>query len=161
MIETHKTATAFLLNWDKKLQKWRTLLLSHKKIKKLIPVGGHIELKETPEDSVRREVFEEINSSVSFFWDKQKMDWAKKPILFSIQIEKIPVFRETPAHFHEDYMYVGYLTEKSLNKITTGKKTGLYWLYIDDILANTQKHNVFPEMLKTLRKLKIISPPQL
>lgn len=161
MAKTHQTATAFLLNWDKKLQKWRTLLLSHKKIKKLIPVGGHVESKETPEDSVRREVLEETNSSISFFWDKQKMDWVKKPILFSIQIEKIPALKETPAHFHEDYMYVGYLSEKFLDMIKTGKKTGLYWIYINDILVNPQKYNVFPETIKTLQKLNIISPPQL
>ncbi len=81
-IQIHKAATAFLLNWDKKLQKWRILLLDHKKIKKLIPVGGHVELKETPGYSVRREVLEETNSSISFFWNNQKRSWIKMPILF-------------------------------------------------------------------------------
>ncbi len=88
------------------------------------------------------------------------MSWGKKPILFSIQIEKIPPFNRTPAHFHEDYMYVGYLSDESFDRAVTGKKSELYWMRIDDILINPQKCNIFPEMLKTLQKLNIIPPPQ-
>jgi len=157
--EVHKAATAFLLNRDSKLNKWKVLLVNHKKIGKLIPVGGHVERGETTEKAVLREVLEETNSSINFFWDNQKMRWVKKPVLFSIQIEKIPTFKEVPTHFHEDYMYVGFLSEKYFDKIATGKRSRLYWTYIDDVLTDRQKYDVFPETIKTFRKLNIIPSP--
>jgi len=158
--EMHKAATAFLLNWDSRLSKWKLLLVDHKKIGKLIPVGGHVEQNETTEKAVLREVLEEVNSSIIFFWDNQKMRWVKKPVLFSIQIEKIPAFKETPTHFHEDYMYVGYLTPASMKKIKV-EKNALSQLYIDDILNNPADYRIFPEMLKTLKKLRNIFPPKI
>jgi len=158
-LEVHKAATAFLLNWDSGSKKWKVLLINHKKIGKLIPVGGHVKNGETAGKAVLREVLEEVKSSISFFWNIQKMRWSKKPALYSIQIEKIPAFEKSPKHFHEDYMYIGYLSETAFRKIKTGVRHRLYWFYIDDIITNPKKYNIFPETLKALQKLNIIPPP--
>ncbi len=46
------------------LFKERLLLIHHRKLDKWLPVGGHIELDETPDDALKREIFEETNLHV-------------------------------------------------------------------------------------------------
>ncbi len=43
----------------------KVLLILHKKLKLWLPVGGHIELDETPDDAVHREVNEEVNLEIA------------------------------------------------------------------------------------------------
>jgi 8-oxo-dGTP pyrophosphatase MutT (NUDIX family) len=51
-------ATAFIVHGQ------RVLLMLHSGLKKWIPVGGHIEQNETPEQALRREVKEEVGIEV-------------------------------------------------------------------------------------------------
>jgi len=44
----------------------KVLLVYHKKLKMWLPVGGHIEQNETPEEAVIREVKEEVNMEIEF-----------------------------------------------------------------------------------------------
>lgn len=46
------------------IHKNRLLLIHHKKLKKWIPPGGHINENETPDDALRRELKEELNLDV-------------------------------------------------------------------------------------------------
>ena len=159
-LEVHKAATAFLLNWDEKRQQWRIFLIDHKKIGKLIPIGGHVEKGEPTEKAVVREVLEEIGLKINLFWDSEVAQWVKEPSLYSIQIEKIPSFQREPEHFHEDYMYVGFLPDMALKSIKTGVKRRLHWIYIDDVISRPKQYNIFPEILKTFQGLKILPPPR-
>ena len=44
----------------------KVLLIDHKKLKQWLPVGGHIEKNETPDDALRREIKEELDLKVNF-----------------------------------------------------------------------------------------------
>ncbi len=44
----------------------KVLLVDHKKLKKWLPVGGHIDPEETPDITVRREIKEEVGLEVDF-----------------------------------------------------------------------------------------------
>lgn len=159
-VEIHKAATAFLLARNKETRKWNILLVDHKKIKKLIPIGGHVEDNEKPEETVIREVLEEAGIKIHLFWNQRVLRWVKNPELFSIQIEEIPTFESNPAHIHEDYMYVGYIHLSSLSKIKIGGKTRLYFQEIDNIIKNRDNYNISNETLQVLHKLILLPFPK-
>ena len=52
------TATCYVIKDDK------VLLIYHKKFKKWMPPGGHIDPNETPPEACRREVFEETGLEI-------------------------------------------------------------------------------------------------
>jgi 8-oxo-dGTP diphosphatase len=54
--------TGYVFNEDKKL-----LLIHHNKLNKWLPVGGHIEPNETPDDALRREILEETGLNAEIF----------------------------------------------------------------------------------------------
>lgn len=51
-------AAGFIVDNDK------VLLIHHKKLKKWLPAGGHIEANETPEEALRREMMEELGIEI-------------------------------------------------------------------------------------------------
>ena len=55
----HFTATAFVLD-----SRGRTLLLWHKRLRRWMPPGGHVDPDEAPEDTARRECKEETGLDV-------------------------------------------------------------------------------------------------
>ncbi len=62
--ERHFCSTAFIVNNDK------ILLVNHKKLKMWLPVGGHMENNETPDQAVKREVKEETGLDIEIISDK-------------------------------------------------------------------------------------------
>jgi 8-oxo-dGTP pyrophosphatase MutT (NUDIX family) len=156
-IEIHKAATAFLVNYNQRKKDWKILLVDHQKIGKLLPVGGHVEKGEKPEKAVVREVLEEAGIKINLFWNQDERKWVKKPVLFSVQIEDIPPFENQPAHFHEDYMYIGHIPYRK-NRIQKGQGN-FFWYGINSILEKPRKYNISSEMLKILDKIRNITPP--
>ena len=155
--ESHKAATAFLINHKSDAEGWKILMIDHDKIKKLIPIGGHIEKNELPGKAVFREVFEETGLKIKNFWDAEKQCWVKTPKLFSIQIEKIPSFGEKPAHIHEDYMYIAYINYRKKEDIQTKENNKFKWVIINNVIANPKKYNVPNEVKKTFEKIQRIN----
>lgn len=51
---------AYIIHQDK------VLLIDHKKLNRWLPVGGHIEKNETPDDAIRRETREEVDKEIKF-----------------------------------------------------------------------------------------------
>src|SRR3989344_1690207 len=68
-----------LLTWNKNLQTW-------------IPVGGHIEKGETPEEAVMREVKEELGCSFIFYPEHYFLNNGSVKVInpFKVQVEKVP-----------------------------------------------------------------------
>lgn len=62
----------------------QVLLIDHKRAKRWLPTGGHVELNEHPKDTVEREALEELNLTAEFFFDE--------PILLTV----------TPVEEHTD-----------------------------------------------------------
>lgn len=78
-----------LLTWNKNLQKW-------------IPVGGHIDPGETPEEAVIREVIEETGFDFDFIPVSKIEQNGQIKILnpLRVQIEKVP---------HHDFTLIVFL----------------------------------------------------
>lgn len=114
-----------LLSWNKRLQKW-------------IPVGGHMNPGETPEEAVIREVIEETGFDFDFV-PAHKIEQEGQVKLLSplrVQIEKIP------GHgFHINHVFVGRCTRYS-DRSTTDEEEKLRW-FNRHYLFNHQEE--FPE----------------
>ena len=90
----------------------KVLLIYHKKFKKWLPPGGHMEENETPAEAAKREVFEETGLHVELVsqdtitisrWNAKSIE---RPYL--CLLEEIPAYGETPAHQHIDFIFLSY-----------------------------------------------------
>ncbi|MEK7591641.1 MAG: NUDIX domain-containing protein [Patescibacteria group bacterium] len=106
----HFTATAFIVD-----SRNRTLLLRHKRLKRWMPPGGHVDQDETPEDAAKRECREETGLDVDivgaaqedlFQRNPSEGQMLKKP--FALLLENIPASaeRNEPEHQHMDFLYL-------------------------------------------------------
>ncbi len=93
----HFTATAYIVHNNK------VLLVNHKKLKKWLPIGGHIEGDEIPDKAVLREVMEETGLNVEIVGDSL-LDFDLTEILnrpFVVALQQID-----DKHQHIDLQYI-------------------------------------------------------
>ena len=98
--DKHFTATGFLVRDGK------VLLVNHRKLKKWLPIGGHIEAGEDPTQALRREVREEVGLDIEIVGDTVPVDTDDVrglPRPETILLETIE-----PGHFHIDLIYFGH-----------------------------------------------------
>ncbi len=100
----HFTASAYVV------QDNRVLLLKHKKLKKWLPPGGHVDPNETPQEAAVREVKEEcgidieIESDDFIHIDEENAISLKRPLL--TLLEEIPAHGSEPKHQHIDQVFI-------------------------------------------------------
>lgn len=136
-ITKHFTATTIIVN------KNRALLHLHKKLGIWIPVGGHIDRDELPQDTAIREAKEESGLVINLYNpDKQILTGEVRQLLrpMHILLENI-----NPFHQHIDFIYYAY-SETDVLQPENGETTELKWLTADEVkqLAGA------PEDVKTL-----------
>jgi len=98
------TATCYVIEDEK------VLLIFHKKLKKWLPPGGHVDPNELPHEAAIREAFEETGivaelidaAPVQFNYENSR----SLPHPFMTALEEIPAHKDVPAHQHIDFMYV-------------------------------------------------------
>ena len=81
----------------------KVLLIHHKKLERWLPIGGHIELDETPEDALYREIQEECGLKVEIMSDKPEGQHSNGKYLYTpnyLDIHKI-----TDKHQHIGITY--------------------------------------------------------
>ncbi|WP_346889883.1 NUDIX domain-containing protein [Clostridium sp. UBA1056] len=130
-MDRHFTVSIFIVHEDK------VLLHSHKKAKKILPLGGHIEVNELPEEACIREAKEESGLKISIYNSVNK-ELKKSCELVGEKLLANPmhtIFGEiTPDHCHIDFVY--YATAKSYEtKPANGESNLLKW-YTKEELKN-------------------------
>jgi len=105
-MKRHLTATTFILSKD------RVLLIAHKKLKKWLPPGGHLEPNELPSEGAIREAKEETGLDIALtpqenIWIEMRFNGGSIERPYLCLLENIPAINDEPAHQHIDLVYVG------------------------------------------------------
>ena len=107
----------------------KVLLNFHQDIKKFIPLGGHVELNELPNEAAIREAKEESGLDVELI-DLGKLKNRNLIQNFDIQLDIIK-----PNHHHINLSYIGRIIGgKQMEK--SDRDTELKWFSPEDILKN-------------------------
>jgi 8-oxo-dGTP pyrophosphatase MutT (NUDIX family) len=147
-MQRHFTATAFIVDSRK-----RTLLLWHKRLKRWMPPGGHLDPDETPDEAAKRECKEETGLDVEiigadqpdlFVGNPREGTMLKKPI--AMLLEEIPASpeRDEPAHQHMDFLFVARpLDESQAVRIAPEESSEMRWFDQREILSLDETREIF------------------
>lgn len=118
------TVTAFIVSSSKKV-----LLVNHPKYNKWIPVGGHIELDEDPEQALYREIKEETGLQVEIF---SKRPGVSSPgTKFLLTPNYVDVHEANPPHKHISFTY--FALARSDNFIKSDEHSDMRWFSAQDL----------------------------
>jgi len=140
-IQKHFTASIYIVHKDK------VLLHLHKKYNKMLPLGGHIEANELPEEACIREAQEESGLIINLY--NSNLDGPlsnsfkashEKPLLKPMHMILCEV---NPEHYHIDLNYYATTDSYHLNPLE-GESNLLYW-YTKEELNEVQ--NVPPDVI--------------
>ena len=81
----------------------RVLLIFHKQLQKWLPLGGHIELDEDPEQALFREVKEESGLDIEVLAEKPKCTFEGKKLLYAPSY--LDIHDISPTHRHVGLVY--------------------------------------------------------
>ena len=81
----------------------KVLLIHHKQLNKWLPVGGHIELDENPEEALFREVKEECGLEIKILEKKPAIESEETKFLYSPEFLDIHKISEAHKHIALNY----------------------------------------------------------
>lgn len=149
-MERQFTATAYII------QENRVLLVFHKKLKKWLPPGGHLDPNELPPEAAKREAREETGVEIEIIpqenlWiNRWNANSFERP--FMCLLEEIPEHNGHPAHQHVDFIYlakpIGGKHEHNMLEVD-----GMHWFTIEEIEKLKDDVDIFLETKMTLRKI--------
>lgn len=122
------TVTAFVVRMDE--SEPTVLLHMHRTHKRLMPVGGHVELSETPWQAVGHELSEESGYTLADLHILQPPDRMEK--LRGANLHPYPVVVNTHVaadkHYHTDLSYAFVATHKPQRPVAANESKDLRWL---------------------------------
>ena len=142
-ITRHFTSTVLIVHQD------RVLLHHHKKRGALLPVGGHLERDELPQDAALREVKEETGLSIELY-NPDSLNFSDVQSL--VRPVHMLLIDMNPHHQHVDFIF--YATAKT-NQVqpANGESALLHWYDRDELLAAAMPENVRGLALEALELL--------
>jgi len=131
------TTTAFIIRTDG--SEPRGLLHRHRKLGLLLPVGGHVELHETPWAASLHEIAEEAGYVINQLTVMQPKERIKQ--MDDVKIHPVPLFLQThefktdEGHSHIDIGFLFVTNEEPAMPPADGESAELLWLTNDEIQA--------------------------
>lgn len=149
-MEKQFTSTAYIV------ENGRILLIFHRKLKKWLPPGGHVDANETPQEAAIRETFEETGLKIELIL--QENIWVNQANAKSLVrpylclLEEIPEHNGIVAHQHIDFCYIsrpvgGEITEN------TKETDGIKWFSEEEIDKLEEEHDIFLETKQVIKKI--------
>lgn len=132
------TVSAYILRQEK--GDWKCLVHMHKKIGMLMQVGGHIELDETPWQSMAHELGDETGYQLPYL---QLLQPSKQvPHITDAIVHPVPFLLNTydvgDKHYHSDLCYGFIAKSKPVGSRADGESADLRWYTVNELheLAN-------------------------
>lgn len=154
MVIKQFTATSYIIDEDKQ----EVLLIYHKKLKKWLPPGGHIEANETPPEAAKREALEETGIAIEFIqqeniWiDRWNAKSFERPYL--CLLEEIPSHGDTPAHQHMDLIYIARPAALQ-DPLFPKEQNEMRWFTLQELQALVPDVDIFAETLSTIQSILV------
>lgn len=132
------------------------LLIHHKKLKKWLPPGGHLDPNETPPEGAKREALEETGLMIELI--RQENIWIKQWNASSFErpfmclIEEIPATPSQAAHQHIDFIYLAKPVGGVL-ACNHHETNGVRWFTLNEIEKMESDVDIFEETKQTIRHL--------
>ena len=128
-IERHFTSSIYIV------YRGKVLLHLHKKYNMILPVGGHLEMDELPEEGAIREAKEESGLDVILYNDKIVNDFKSTTNKELITPMHSLLIQISPTHHHIDLSFYAYATTFNVNPMD-GESDKLMWLDPEEIKNN-------------------------
>ena len=122
-MEKHFATSVYVYN--RELEKF--LFLKHKKLKKWLQPGGHLEVNESPEECALREVYEETGLNVELVGKRFPTE---NDLILPYAIQK-NVINEN--HEHYDFIYLAISTQKEI-LLNIDESDAIRWFSKEEIL---------------------------
>jgi 8-oxo-dGTP pyrophosphatase MutT (NUDIX family) len=117
------TVSVFIVYNDK------VLLVHHPRYDKWIPMGGHIELDEDPEQALFREIQEETGLEVEILSTKPEFDQNDTRFIYAPRY--IDVHDANPPHKHIGLVY--FAKSKNDKHVLSDEHSEINWLGLEDL----------------------------
>lgn len=143
------TVTAYIVRLDG--DEPRTLLHMHRKLHKLLPVGGHIELHETPWAAVAHELEEESGYTLKqlhVMQPKLRITYGQD-IIIHPQPLLVNTHAITADHYHTDMCYLFTTTSEPAGEVSDGESTDLRWLSREEV-SNLEQDDIWHNTRATI-----------
>lgn len=137
MLERQYCASAYTIDFENK----KVLLMYNKKLNKWLQPGGHIEGKETPEETAIRETFEETGIKIKIIgpsFDNEKF----QPIATERYINKVG-----------DMIDIQFLAIPETNNLSNDEDNKTMWFSIQDLENEKDISDEIKTKVKTLYEI--------
>jgi len=128
----------------------------HRKIKKYMEVGGHMELDETPWQTIAHELAEETGYSLG---ELEIYQPSYMPInLRNVMVHPVPTlvvtYQPVPGHYHTDMSYAFHTSSEPLNKSGVGESQDLRWMSLQELSDGVVESTVLSDVGEIYPALK-------
>lgn len=152
-LERQFTASAYIIHSEEP----KVLLVYHKKLKKWLPPGGHIEQNETPPEAAKREALEETGFIIEII--PQENIWINRWNAASFErpflclLEEIPEHGGKPAHQHMDMIYLAHPSPVQNSFNIREEDIEMCWFCWDELQALHVDEDIFEETLFVIKMI--------
>ena len=117
----------------------KILLLFHKKLKKWMIPGGHVEFGENTAEAALREVKEETGLEISLFsfLHKETRNYSDAKWVFPPEYvfeELIPKYKDQEEHIHVDFLYIGIASSFKI-RLKKDESDNIKWFNMEELKA--------------------------
>lgn len=141
------TVSAYIVR--KVNNKWLCMVHFHKKVEKLMQIGGHIELDETPWQTVAHELQEEsgytlaeldiLQPTAERMTDSGQIS---HPVPFNLNTHNVG-----NNHYHSDLCFGFVANNLPAAQVTDGESADIRWLTLSELQGGAKNGDVVPDVV--------------
>ena len=109
----------------------KVLLIHHRKLDKWLPLGGHVELDEDPEQAALREAKEESGLDIELLGERPSVTSPGTRALIAPRF--LDIHRINPTHEHIGMMYWARTKDSADAKCATAEHHDIRWCSVADL----------------------------